>query len=152
VEAKRGYKTFRYRAHTAWSSARRGTLSASGRSNVVVGSPPEFKGDRDVWAPEELLVGSVNTCMMLTFLTIAQAKGLIPLGYESEAEGLLENVEGKYRITQVTVRPRVSLNTQAELERAREIMEGVEAQCFISNSIKSKVTLAAEFLVAPSPK
>jgi hypothetical protein len=29
-------------------------------------------------------------------------------------------------------------------------MEGVEAQCFISNSIRSKVTLAAEFVVAPS--
>jgi organic hydroperoxide reductase OsmC/OhrA len=152
VEAKRAHKTFHYRAHTTWSSARRGTLSASGRPNVVVGSPPEFKGDRNVWAPEELLVGSVNTCMMLTFLTIAKAKGLMPVGYESEAEGLLENVEGKYRITQVTVRPRVSLKTEAELERAREIMEGVEAQCFISNSIKSKVTLAAEFFFAPSPK
>ena len=152
MEAKRAHKTFRYRAHTAWSSTRRGMLSASGRPNVVVGSPPEFKGDRDVWAPEELLVGSVNTCMMLTFLTIAQAKGLVPVGYESAAEGLLEHVEGKYWITQVTVRPRVSLKTEAELERAREIMEGVEAQCFISNSIKSKVTLAAEFFVAPSPK
>jgi hypothetical protein len=44
---------------------------------------------------EELLVGSVNTCMMLTFLALAQARGLTPVGYESEAEGLLENVEGK---------------------------------------------------------
>jgi hypothetical protein len=33
--------------------------------------------------------------MMLTFLTLAQAQGLTPVGYESEAEGLLENVEGK---------------------------------------------------------
>jgi len=28
-------------------------------------------------------------------------------------------------------------------------MEGVEAQCFISNSIKSKVSLADDFVVAP---
>ena len=97
-------------------------------------------------------MGSVNTCMMLTFLTLAQAKGLTPVRYESEAEGLLENVEGKYRITEVMVRPRVSLKDKAEFERAREIMESVEAQCFISNSIKSKVTLIAEFVVAPSPK
>jgi organic hydroperoxide reductase OsmC/OhrA len=97
-------------------------------------------------------VGSVNTCLMLTFLTLAQAKGLVPLGYQSEAEGLLENIEGKYRITEVTVRPRVTLNGTAELGRAREIMESVEAQCFISNSIKSKVTLTAEFVIAPSPE
>jgi organic hydroperoxide reductase OsmC/OhrA len=152
LETKTAYKSFRYKANTAWSSARRGTLSASGKPNVNVGSPPEFKGEPDVWAPEELLVGSVNTCMMLTFLTLAQAKGLTPVQYESEAEGLLENVEGKFRITEVMVRPRVSLKDKPELERAREIMEGVEAQCFISNSIKSKVLLAPEFVVVPSPK
>ena len=152
MERRKTYKSFRYRAKTAWSSARRGTLSASGKPNIVVGSPPEFKGEPDIWAPEELLVGSLNTCMMLTFLTLAQAKGLTPVGYESEAEGLLANIEGKYRITEVTVRPRVSLKGKAELERAREIMESVEAQCFISNSIKSKVTLTAEFVIAPSPK
>ena len=152
METKRSYKSFRYKANTAWSSTRRGTLSASGKPNIIVGSPPEFKGAPDIWAPEELLVGSVNTCMMLTFLTLAHAKGLTPVGYESEAEGLLENIEDKYRITEVTVRPRVSLKSKAELERAREIMENVEAQCFISNSIKSKVSLSAEFVVAPSPK
>src|SRR6266849_4234770 len=152
MESSSAYKSFRYRADTTWSSTRRGTLSASGKPNIDVGSPPEFKGEPDIWAPEELLVGSVNTCMMLTFLTLAQAKGLAPVRYKSEAEGLLENVEGKYRITEVMVRPRISLKDKTELERAREIMETVKAQCFISNSINSKVLLAAEFVVAPSPK
>jgi organic hydroperoxide reductase OsmC/OhrA len=146
LDSKR-YKSFRYKARTTLDSARRGTLSAAGKPSIAVGSPPEFKGAPDIWAPEELLVGSVNTCMMLTFLALAHAKGLAPVGYESEAEGLLENVEGKYRITEVTIRPRVSLKSKAELERASEIMEGVEAQCFISNSIKSKVLLSPEFVV-----
>ena len=150
--APKTYKSFHYKAKTTWNSARRGMLLAAGRPNIVVGSPPEFKGEPGIWAPEELLVGSLNTCMMLTFLTLAQAQGLIPTGYESEAEGLLENIEGKYRITEVTVRPRVTLNDTAELGRAREIMESVEAQCFISNSIKSKVTLTAEFVIASSPE
>ena len=87
-----------------------------------------------------------------TFLTLAQARGLTPVGYESEAEGLLENVEGKYRITEVAVRPRVVLASDAELELARKTMEGVEAQCFISNSIRSQVKLTPEFLVAPVQK
>jgi organic hydroperoxide reductase OsmC/OhrA len=146
MEAKKTYKSFRYTAKTAWSSARRGTLSASGKPNVVIGSPPEFKGDQDVWAPEQLLVGAVNTCMMLTFLTLA--RGVTLVGYESDAEGLLEHVEGKYRITEVTVRPRISIKSQADLELARKAMENVEAQCFISNSINAKVTLAPEFVVA----
>jgi organic hydroperoxide reductase OsmC/OhrA len=143
----RTYKSFRYKANTSWSSARRGTLAAAGRANIIVGSPPEFKGEAGVWAPEELLVGSLNTCMMLTFLTLAQARGLTPVEYESEAEGLLENVEGKYRITEIAVRPRVVLANDAELELARKTMEGVEAQCFISNSVRSQVKLTPEFLV-----
>lgn len=149
---KTAYKSFRYKAKTTWSSARRGMLSAAGRPDVIVGSPPEFKGDRDVWAPEELLMGSLNTCMMLTFLTLAQAQGLTPVGYESEAEGLLENVEGKYRFTEVTVRPRVTLRSEVELESARKAMEGVEAHCFIANSINARVKLAPELVLAPPPK
>src|SRR5215475_9911005 len=143
VETKRAYKTFRYKAKTTWGSARRGLLSAACKPNIIVGSPPEFKGEPDIWAPEELLVGSINTCMMLTFLSLAQARGLTPIGYESEAEGLLENSEGKYRITEVSVRPRVVLASKTELEAANAAMEAVEAQCFISNSIRSKITLTA---------
>jgi organic hydroperoxide reductase OsmC/OhrA len=150
VESKKTYKSFRYTAKTAWSSARRGALSASGKPDVIVGSPPEFRGDPHVWAPEELLVGSVNTCMTLTFLTLA--RGLEPMGYESDAEGLLENVEGKYRITQVSVRSRISLKSDADLELARKTMESVKAQCFISNSINAKVTLLPEFIVAPAAR
>jgi organic hydroperoxide reductase OsmC/OhrA len=148
VEAKGAYKSFRYRAKTVWGSARQGLLSAAEKPSIIVGSPPEFRGEPNVWAPEELLVGSVNTCMMLTFLSMTQARGLIPVEYESEVEGLLENVEGKYRITEVTVRPRVTVRNEAELERARAIMDGTEAQCFISNSLKANVQVIAEFFVA----
>src|SRR5215472_14295496 len=68
------YKSFRYKAKTTWASARRGLISAVEKPNIVVGSPPEFKGEPDVWTPEELLVGSLNTCIMLTFLSIAQLR------------------------------------------------------------------------------
>jgi organic hydroperoxide reductase OsmC/OhrA len=127
-------------------------LSAAGRPNIVVGSPPEFKGERDIWAPEELLVGWLNTCMMLTSLTLAQARGFTPVGYESEAEGLLKNVEEKYHITEVTVRPRVTLKSETELEPARKAMESVEAHCFIANSISARITITPEFVVDPPPQ
>jgi organic hydroperoxide reductase OsmC/OhrA len=144
MEVCMAYKSFRFKAKTTWNAARRGVLSAAGKPNIVVGSPPEFKGEPGNWAPEELLVGSVNTCILLTLLTLAQARGLIPARYESEAEGLLENVEGKYRITEVTVRPRITVKSEADIELAREIIEGAEAQCFISNSVKAKVTVIPE--------
>ena len=151
MESKRAYKAFSYRARTTWISARRAILLGVGKPSIDVGSPPEFKGAPDNWAPEELLVGSLNTCMMLTFLTLAQTKRVAPVEYESEAEGLLENVEGKYRITKVTVRPRILLASRSELEPARQAMDSVEAHCFIANSITARITLLPEFIVATSP-
>ena len=62
--------------------------------DIAIGSPPEFKGEAGVWAPEEMLVAALNACMMLTFVSFAQSKRLEFVAYESAAEGLLENVDG----------------------------------------------------------
>ena len=148
MDAKRMYRSFHYKAITRWASERRGSVSAVGKPTIVVGSPPEFRGDADHWAPEELLIGSLNTCMMLTFLTLAQTRRLTPVGYESEAEGLLENVAGKYQITSVEVRPCVTVRSEADVEPARQAMENVEAHCFMANSIRARVTVTPEFVVA----
>jgi organic hydroperoxide reductase OsmC/OhrA len=144
VNAKPVYKSFRYKNELVWKSARRGRLSIAGKPELEVGSPPEFKGESGIWSPEELLVGALNACMMLTFLTLSQSKGVHLLGYESAAEGVLENVDGKYQITQVMVQPSVVLRTQADLEAARTIMAEVERHCFISNSIKAEIRLAPQ--------
>jgi organic hydroperoxide reductase OsmC/OhrA len=146
------HKPFRFKTKTTWSSARRGVLSAAGKPNIAVGSPPEFKGEPDSWAPEELLISSVNTCIMLTFLTLAQARGVAVAGYESEADGLLENVEGLYRMTEVTVRPRITVNSEAEVAPARDSIESAESHCFMSNSVRAKVNVVAEVLVASGRK
>jgi len=148
MEVKKAFKIFRYPATVTWSAARRGKAGAPGKPEIEVGSPPEFRGEEGVWSPEHLLVNSLNTCLMLTFLALAERRGLEIASYESQAEGLLENVDGRYRITSVSVRPKVVLKSAAGLENAREIMGKVEENCFVSNSITSKVDLQAEISVA----
>jgi len=114
---------------------------------MEIGSPVELKGEPGLWSPEELFVGALNGCLMLTFVALAQSKGLQFLAYESAAEGLLENVDGKYRITEVSVQPNLVLKSEADLDTARTIMGAVEENCFISNSITAKVKLAPQFRV-----
>lgn len=150
METKKAYKSFRYRTDLVWKSPHRGALAATGKPGITVGSPPEFRGFPDNWSPEDLLVGSLNTCLMLTFCALAQSKGVVPVAYQSTAEGLLENVEGKYRITGVTVTPTVVLKSEADLNIARELMQNkVEPNCFITNSISAKVKLVPDFRVEP---
>ena len=147
MEAKKSYKSFRYRNDLVWTLARRGTVSSLGKPELEVGSPPEFKGEPGVWSPEELYVGALNTCIMLTFLASADRKGLGLAAYESSAEGLLEHSEGRYRITEVTVQPSVVVMSDADLEAAQEIMGKVEENCFISNSITAQVSLQPQFRI-----
>lgn len=152
MENNKAYKTFRYKNDLAWKSPHRGVLSQAGKPNVVVGSPPEFRGYPDNWSPEDLLVGALNTCLMLTFYALAHSKGVEPVAYQSSAEGLLENVDGVYRITEVDVTPTVVLKSEADRDIARDLMANkVEAHCFITNSLSGKVKLTPQFQVNPGP-
>jgi organic hydroperoxide reductase OsmC/OhrA len=148
MEPKKAYKSFRYPSMVVWKSARRGEATAAGKPALSVGNPPEFRGEESDWPPEHLFVVALNTCLMLTFLNLAERRGVELKAYESSAEGLLEYAEGRYRITTVAVRPKVTLKSAAGIDVARELMGKVEEQCFISNSITSKVDLEPEFSTA----
>ncbi len=80
---------------------------------------------------------------MSTFLAMAVRAGLNFTGYESEAEGTLELVDGKFQVTTVTLRPRITLGPGADHEKAKELIAKAEANCLISNSVKARVTLEA---------
>ena len=151
MERKSADKTFHYRTRTTWRGARQGVLSAPGKPDVIVGSPPEWKGRPDNWAPEELLVASVNSCIMLTFLTLAQARGVTLVAYDSEAEGVLDLVDGVYQMTRISARPRIVVASEEQRAAAHRAMDHVEAQCFMSQSVKATVTLIPEITVAASP-
>lgn len=145
MEPKKVYKTYHFRNAIALKMARRGIMTNEGHAPVEIGSPPEFKGTADVWCPEELLIGAVNTCLMLTFLSYAQHRQLEISSYESSAEGTVENVDGKYRVTRITVQPSVSLNRESDIPLAEELFKSAKEGCFISNSVTATVDLAPQF-------
>ena len=147
MSPKTTHKSFHYKARTTWTTGWRGDIAAEHKPDIKTGSPPEFAGTAEIWAPEELLVSAVNTCLMLTFLKMAKASGMTPKSYESDAEGLLENVGGVYAMTDITIRPRVVLKSDADLDMARTTMAGVEERCFMAQSVKAKVTLVPDFSV-----
>ena len=91
-----------------------------------------------------MLVAALNACMMLTLVAFAQGKKLEFVAYESAEEGLLANVDGKYRIVEVSVRPIVVLRSEADIAAAwQRSMAGGEASCLISNSIDNRREMAA---------
>jgi peroxiredoxin-like protein len=124
-----------------WQESRRGVLSSSVLdSNIEVVTPPEFTGGiPGKWSPEHLLVAAVNSCLMTTFLAIAENSKLEFISFKSYANGKLEKVEGKFMISEITLSPTLVLPEGANMERAERILQKSEAACLISNSVKATI-------------
>ena len=115
---------------------------------MSVAAPPEFKGHENIWTPERLFVAAVSSCFMTTFLAVAELSKLDFAGFKASATGKLEKAEGRgLAITQVTIRPRLTLLHDRDVERARKILEKAERNCLISDSINSTVVLEPEIAV-----
>lgn len=139
-----------YEVTVAWNADRKGMMSASDVSTKIeVATPPQFpKGMENIWSPEHLFVAAINSCLMTTFLAIAENSKLEFTNFSSKASGKLEMVEGKYLMTEVTLLPTVTIEKEHDKERATRILEKSEAACLISNSVKSKIILKTEVIVA----
>ena len=135
-----------YDVNVNWDKERIGTLSSKVLNNSIeVATPPEFaKGIAGIWSPEHLLVAAVNSCLMTTFLAIAENSRLEFSTFSSAAIGKLEMIEGKYMITEITLKPVVKIINAEDHEKAMKILQKSEAACLISNSIKSRIILEAE--------
>ena len=96
--------------------------------------------------PEEAFVASVSSCHMLTFVWLASREGFTADSYEDEAVGVMsKNERGVPWVSAITLRPRIAwsgdkLPMSADLER---LHHAAHEQCFIANSIKTEVTVAA---------
>lgn len=139
-----------YDVNVNWTSDRKGTMTSSVLpQSIEVATPPEFpQGMPGIWSPEHLLVAAVNSCLMTTFLAISANSKLNYTSFNSEAVGKLEIVDGKYMISEITLRPKLTIAHEADLEKAERILQKSEAACLISNSVKSTIIFQPEILVA----
>lgn len=138
-------KQYRYTTSVRWTEEKKGVLAVAGKPSVEVATPPEFRGHEGIWSPEDLYVASVNSCIMTTFLAFAERAELALAGFESEAEGLLEFVDGSLRFTKIVVRPRIALRAGEDRGKAEEILRKAERSCLVSNSIRTETAVEPAF-------
>ena len=138
-----------YQVNLDWESDRKGLISSPDLDqSFTVATPPPFPGGIErTWSPEHLLTASVNSCFMTTFLAIAANSKLEFSKFECESKGKLDQVDGKYLMTEIMLYPKLTINKAGDQERAERILLKSEAACLISNSIKSKVILQPTIIV-----
>ena len=151
MEDKKTYRTLQFMNTVVWQKERRGVLFGPEHPTLQVGAPPAFRGNPDVWCPEELLIGALSTCLMLTFLAIAQHHQIQVVHYEAWAEGTLEHSEGKYRVTRVHVQPVVDVLAGTNPDIAQKVVQETIASCIITNSLSAEVKFTPKFRIISEP-
>jgi len=140
-------KQFIYKNELKWTIEKKGLLTSEGKPTLEVACPPDFGGHYGIWSPEDLLVASVNICIMTTFLYYAGKWKLKLLSYQSYAEGTVEIVEKKLLFSTIEVRPKILVTSDEDIKEAERVLRFSERNCLVSNSIKSKVILNPEIKV-----
>ena len=149
--------SYSYETEIEWTTEKDLQLRSGKLPAIAAGAPPEFKGREENWSPEHLFVASLNSCYALTLLAIAEFSKVSIVSLSSTARGKLEKVQGgRYQITEIIVKPRVVIASTNDLSRMPRILEKAKENCFISNSIKSAVTVEPEVFhrqtaVSPCP-
>lgn len=145
-----------YNVDIAWSETRKGMMCspdlnvAATKSNgcIEVATPPEFpEGIPGIWSPEHLFTAAISSCLMTTFLAIAENSRLEFVSFRCSARGKLEKSGGIFMMTEVVLQPIVIIMNEKDREKALRVLQKSEANCLISNSVKSKIELQPRILV-----
>ena len=125
-------------------AAQPATISMSGISETPLGAPAEYGGSEETLNPEEMLVASVNSCIMLVFYHFAAKFNMDILSYTSQAEGKVEKTRDGLRFTGVTVRAQVGLNSDQPTDEVKRVAQLAEKYCLVSNSLTCPVQYDVE--------
>ncbi|MFT6883254.1 MAG: organic hydroperoxide reductase OsmC/OhrA, partial [Marinoscillum sp.] len=102
-----------YNVDINWESSRIGLMCSPELKKkngvcIEVATPPEFpQGIEGIWSPEHLFVGAMSSCLMTTFLAIAENSSLEFISFTCQATGKLEQVDGKLMISEIVLKPTV---------------------------------------------
>lgn len=106
----------------------------------VVGAKWSVPGAVD---PEQMLVGAINTCHMLSFLHVAREAGFTVTRYRDEAVGVMEkNAEGQLWVSKVTLHPQISYaGARPAAHQSAQMHHKAHEVCFIANSVKTEIVV-----------
>lgn len=112
-----------------------GTASAH-----VVGNKWSVAGAVD---PEQMLVGSISACHMLTFLHMARNAGFVITRYRDAAVGVMEkNAAGRMAVTKVTLHPEIAYEGRRPTpDEADRLHHEAHEECFIANSVTTEIVV-----------
>jgi organic hydroperoxide reductase OsmC/OhrA len=135
-----------YQVETAWRHEYECRVSARDNPDLTVATPPEFGGPEGMWSPEELLVASVGSCLLSTFLFFAHRFKIAFESYLSTSTGKMEKTAEGLRFTSFDVSIIITVLDDEATEKISSLLLGekLEKYCPVSASLNCPVRLVLE--------
>lgn len=136
-----------FKAKATWLSTQKqeiSTLKTYSKSHIItiedkpilnVSAAKVFKGDPKLFNPEDLLLSSIVSCHMMSYLYVCRQEGIEVLYYTDEAQAILEVVTGgSGRFIEVQLNPKVVIKDPEKIIQALSLHKKANELCFIANS------------------
>ena len=150
-------RVHRYTASCAWQGSTAAGYDGYPRTHeakappapatLELSSDPAFRGDPALLNPEQLLVLAASSCQLLSFLAVAARARVDVIEYRDEAEGEMPEDDPPMRITRITLRPQIVVSEDVSEARVRHLVEVAHRECFIANSLTTKVVIEPDISI-----
>jgi organic hydroperoxide reductase OsmC/OhrA len=113
---------------------------AEGKPLIHASADPAFRGDPELWNPDEMLVAALSQCHMLTYLALCALEGVVVTGYEDRAFGTMQVVpRGGGHFTEVHLHPSVRVREAVMAEAANALHVRAHDDCYVAASVNFPV-------------
>lgn len=136
----------RFSARTSWSGStalgwdrydRAHTARAEPAEQELTVTTAEEHGNPDHLNPEQLLLMAASSCQMLWFLHLAAKARIDVVAYEDECEADMPDD----RMTRIVLRPKITVEGDANDDRVLKLCEQAHRHCNIAKSLSCPVEL-----------
>ena len=115
-------------------------VNFSDKSSLELSAAKGFKGDPSLYKPEDLLLSSLASCHMMSYLYCCSIEKIEVLSYTDQAQAVLETfADGSGKITKVILNPIIKIANIEHKQRALDLHKKANQLCFIANSCNFEV-------------
>ncbi len=111
------------------------SITIDGKAILNVSAAKVFKGDPALYNPEDLLLSSVVSCHMMSYLYVCKQNDIDVVSYTDEADATLEVLDdGSGRFIEIKLNPKVCISNKEKIGEALSLHKKANQLCFIANS------------------
>ncbi|MFH1874739.1 MAG: OsmC family protein [Pseudomonadota bacterium] len=101
-----------------------------------------FEDHPQEWTPPHLFLASIESCFLLTLLSIAEKMRIKIKSFSSTIEGKVSSADGKHQqVTEIVIRPSVKTESETDHVKIKMLCEKAEEYCLVARTLNTKVKI-----------